>query len=288
MIKWIVTVLVLLAWPVWADSLTVELGYRYYVIDLPAQPANAPIFLALHGGGGSPAQFSRDSALSAGANATGYAVIYPAGVGRFRLLTWNAGYCCSYAQKTGSDDAGFLAAVIADASTRFGLNGDRVYLTGKSNGAIMAETFAALHPDHIRAVAAVSGTMDVRNVAPQRAVPLLIIHGTADRHVQYNGGAGPDALVDTNFAPVDAVIAALEAVNAPLVYSMKTIDPVDDGMSVQQTDYTDDKGSVQIRLLAVQGGGHVWPGGGRLIRYGQSTKDINANDQILQFFALHP
>ena len=288
MLKWVVTGLVLLAWPVWADSQTVNLGDRYYVIDLPAKAANAPMILALHGGGGSPAQFARDSGLSADASAAGYAVIYPAGVGRLRLLTWNGGYCCGYAHKSGSDDQGFLAAVIADAGTRFGLNGNRVYLTGMSNGAIMAETFAALHPGYIRAVAAVSGTMDVRSVAPKQAVPLLIIHGTADSHVQYRGGAGPDALVDTDFASVDAVIAAFVAVNAPMVASARLIDKVNDGTRVQQTDYTDAKGRVQIRLLAVQGGGHVWPGGARLKRRDENTKDIRANDEILRFFALHP
>ena len=287
MIKWLITGLVLLAWPVWADSQTVALGDRSYVIDLPAQPANAPVILALHGGGGSPAQFARSSGFSAGATAAGYAVIYPAGVGRTRLLTWNAGYCCGYAQKTGSDDQGFLSAVIADASARFGLNGERIYLTGMSNGAMMAETFAALHPDHIRAVAAVSGTMDAKNVFPKRAVPLLIIHGTADSHVQYQGGAGPDAKVDTNFASVDAVIAAFMAINAPLVPSKHLIDPAKDGMSVQRTDYTDDTGQVQIRLLSVQGGGHVWPGGAGRKRKDEKTKDISANDQILEFFALH-
>lgn len=37
-------------------------------------------------------------------------------------------------------------AVAADAAARFGLNGDKLFVTGMSNGSIMAETYAALRP----------------------------------------------------------------------------------------------------------------------------------------------
>lgn len=68
-------------------------GDRYYVIELPAQAANAPMILALHGGGGNPDQFARNTGVSKPALAQGHAVIYPAGsaLGRVGFLTWNGG-----------------------------------------------------------------------------------------------------------------------------------------------------------------------------------------------------
>ena len=290
MLKWIVTCLVVLAWPVWADSQTVKLGDRSYVVDLPARATNAPIILVLHGGGGNPAQFAANSGFSRPANAKGYAVIYPAGSarGRLGLLTWNGGYCCGFAAKARVDDVGFLDTVIADAVGRFGLNGDRVYLTGMSNGSLMAERYAALRAGHVQAVAGVSGTMDVRATSIGGPVPLLHIHGTADPMVPYAGGVGQDSLTKTNWASVDQLIGAfVRAAGEPLTASTWVIDPAEDGMSVTKTDYTDAKGRVMVRLMTVQGGGHAWAGSKRSTKQG-GTADIDANTEVLRFFALHP
>ena len=255
---------------------------REYLIDLPANRANAPLIVALHGGGGNPQQFSRASGLSRPANRLGYAVIYPKGSGR-RLLTWNGGYCCGPAARERVDDIGFLDAVIADAADRFGLNPARVFLTGMSNGAILAEAYAAARPDAVRAVAGVAGTLDLAQYPPQRAVPLLHIHGTADTHVPYDGGPGSKGLTTTRFTPVNDVIAAFYALNGHLVRTDRKIDKVDDGMSVAATTWSAG-GHPVIRLLTVEGGGHVWPGGRRAQRQDNATGDIDATTEILRFF----
>ncbi len=207
---WALILTALMAWPARAEMQRVDLGERFYLIDLPDQPQGAPLILALHGGGGTPAQFARSSGLGAGATAQGFAVVFPSGSGRGgeRLLTWNGGYCCGYAARQGVDDVAFLKEVIDDAAARFGLDGGRVFLTGMSNGAILAETFAARQPDRVAAVAGVAGTMDTATTRPRGAVPLLVIHGTADAMVPYGGGRGEDSLTQTGFASVDSVVAA--------------------------------------------------------------------------------
>jgi polyhydroxybutyrate depolymerase len=272
-----------LAAPSFAAPQEVNLGDRRYLIDLPDHPSGAMI-LALHGGGGNPSQFAQASGFSEPALAAGYAVIYPAGSGRTRLLTWNAGYCCAYAQRHHVDDIEFLDQVIADASTRFGLNKDRVYLTGMSNGSMMAETYAVQRADRVKAVAGVSGTIDLATT-PAAAVPLLHIHGTADTHVPYLGGQGEDSLVDTRFTATPDEIAAFVQVFGALQKTETLINPTDDGMQVIQADYRDAKG-VQVRLMTIEGGAHAWPGG--TSRRKVSTTDISANTEVLQFFALHP
>ena len=104
-----------------ASAETVQLGDRYYQIELPANPRGAPLILALHGGGGNPDQFASASGLGRDAVKAGYAVAFPAGTGRRadRLLTWNGGYCCGAAARSQVDDAGFLKQVITDAANRF-------------------------------------------------------------------------------------------------------------------------------------------------------------------------
>ena len=282
--------LILLAIPAFAEPQKVRLGDRFYLIDLPANTKAAPIILALHGGGGNPGQLSSASGLGPAAILQGYAVIFPAGTGRRddRLLTWNAGYCCAYAARSEVDDVAFLTSVIQDATARFGLDGNRVYLTGMSNGAMMSELYAAKLPEHVKAVAAISGTMDVGHTRVRGPVPLLVIHGTADPMVPYEGGKGDSSLTQTDYASVDAVIKAFSAPwPGTLTTATRQIDTQDDGTSVNVTDYSTN-GRVVLRLETVEGGGHHWPGGRKARLTSGKTEEITANAELLRFFALYP
>lgn len=279
-----ILIALLLSQPLSAE--TVRLGDRWYRIDLPANPKGAPLILALHGGGGDPDQFAKASGFARDATRAGFAVAFPAGSGRRgeRLLTWNGGYCCGYAAREGVDDTGFLKQVIEDAATRFGTDGTGVYLTGMSNGSILSETFAARNPGLVRAVAGVSGTMDTSRIRVQGKVPALIIHGTADPMVPYDGGVGDSSLTRTDFASVDSVVQAFLAPwGGVLAKTPRTIDSKDDGTSVIVTDYQK-RGRVVLRLMTVEGGAHHWPGGRKARLHEGKTQEIDANTEILRFF----
>jgi polyhydroxybutyrate depolymerase len=269
---------------------TVRLGDRWYEIELPANAKGAPLILALHGGGGDPDQFAKASGLARVATRAGFAVAFPAGTGRRgeRLLTWNGGYCCGSAARRGVDDIGFLKKVIEDAASRFGVDGSRVYLTGMSNGSIMSETFAAKNPGLVRAVAGISGTMDTGSTSVQEKVPALIIHGTADTMVPYEGGQGETSLTRTNFASVDSVVQAFLAPwGGVLAETSREINRKDDGTSVIVTDYQKG-GQVVLRLMTVEGGAHHWPGGRKARLKEGKTQEIDANTEILRFFKANP
>ncbi len=275
-----------LALPAMAE--TIRLGDRWYEIVLPRAPKGAPLILALHGGGGDPDQFASASGLGAAATAAGYAVAFPAGSGRRgeRLLTWNGGYCCGYAQRTRVDDIGFLKAVIRDARDRFGLS-DRVFVTGMSNGSILSETFAAQNPDLVRAVAGVAGTMDTGSYRVKAPVPLLIIHGTADTMVPYAGGQGDTSLTRTDFASVASVVSAFLAPwGGGLSQTSREINRKPDGTTVIVTDYRKGDRPV-LRLMTVESGAHHWPGGRKARLKEGKTQEIDANTEILRFFDLY-
>lgn len=260
---------------------------RSYVIALPPDHRGAPLILALHGGGGSARQFASDSGLTARAVAAGFAVAYPEGTGR-RLLTWNAETCCGPAQAQGVDDSAFLIAVAEDAARGFGVAGDRVFLTGMSNGAMLAQLHALRHPDRVAAVASVAGLAEVRRFPARGAVPLLHIHGTADTRVPYDGGPGEGiATADQDFPPVDRVMAAFRLPQGLLREGRSTlIDPADDGMQVRRDVWEDRAGIPRVVLMTVIGGGHDWPGGRRSDRRG-ATRDIDAATEAVAFFQTH-
>ncbi|GHC44195.1 alpha/beta hydrolase family esterase [Neogemmobacter tilapiae] len=269
-----------------ADRQEIRLGDRAYVIDLPARAVGAPLILVLHGGGGSPAQIARNSGFSLPANKAGYAVIYPEGSGRIK--TWNGGYCCGFAQRNKVDDIAFLDLAIKDAGKRFKLNTDRLYLTGMSNGSLMVEAYAASKPRRVKAVAGVSGTLDIASFPVRGQVALLHIHGTADTQVPYAGGLPTDGFTDTHFSAVTEVVDAfVQRWGTGLMRTSRTLDRFDDGTKVTIENWTQ-KGRVVVRLITVENGGHVWPGGRRAGRQGGQTQEISANDEILRFFAQFP
>jgi polyhydroxybutyrate depolymerase len=267
----------------------VRLGDRWYDIALPPNPKGAPLILALHGGGGDPDQFASSSGLARAANKAGFAVAFPAGSGRRgdRLLTWNSGYCCGYAARQNIDDIAFMAEVIKDATNRFGVAGEEVYLTGMSNGSMMVEAFAARYPSQVRAVAGVAGTMDLGSYRVTGRVPLLIIHGTADENVPYDGGVGSKSLSRGDYASVASVVRAfLRPWGSGVTETSIKIDRRDDATSVVVTDYQKE-GAIVLRLITVEGGAHHWPGGRKRRMTEGKTEEIDANTEILRFFALY-
>lgn len=251
---------------------------RFYLFARPAGQGAVPLIVALHGGGGNPEQFERVSHIAEKALAAGFAVALPAGTpGRMgRLRTWNAGYCCATAQRQAVDDVAFLDAVIADAQGR-GASGP-VFLTGMSNGAMMAQTYAARRSGRVAGVASVSGTMDAAHLNLSAPVPLLHIHGTADPMVPFGGGPGDSSLTQTDFSPVEAVLQRFRAPFGPLVAETTASDPAQDGVSLQTTVWRGD-GQPRVTLIKVIGGGHEWPGGRR-----SEIADLDAGDAAIAFF----
>lgn len=179
-------------------TFTLEHGgrQRRYMVHIPRNLRRGPasLVIALHGGGGHGKQFKEANGLDAVADAQGFIVAYPDGTGRMgnRLLTWNAGvHCCGYAREQNVDDVGFLARVIGDIGERTPIDAGRVYMTGHSNGAIMAYRFAAERADLVTAIVPVAGAMDVERFAPVRDVAVLHIHSVDDPRALYAGGMGP-------------------------------------------------------------------------------------------------
>ena len=259
---------------------------RSYSIIVPDDEPNPPLILALHGGGGNGAWMEKVSGLTPKALAAGFAIAYPDGSGRRDLLTWNAGYCCAYAANNRIDDIGFLSRVIEDAVSRYGIDRRNIFVTGMSNGGMMAELFAASQPGKARAVASVAGPFDVRHTPIRRSVPLMHIHGTKDDMVPYQGGRGKFQVTGAAYAPVEELISTwVASFGRGLTTTTETIDPVRDRTKVIKTSYWDGSKPV-VLFYKVEGGSHSWPGSARAGRRG-ITKDIDASDEIIRFFDIH-
>jgi polyhydroxybutyrate depolymerase len=153
-----------------------------------------PVMVALHGGGGNANQFKKEIKLDKLADKEHFIAVYPNGTGPYKekFLTWNAGeHCCGWASDNNIDDVGFLSAVLDDLEHKTKVDGKRIYVTGHSNGAIMAYRFAAEQAERVAAVVPVAGALDLPVINPVKPVPLLHIHSQDDPRALYTGGLGP-------------------------------------------------------------------------------------------------
>jgi polyhydroxybutyrate depolymerase len=91
--------------------------------------------------------------------------------------------------RAGVDDVAFINSVIDDVSGQDAVDPGRVYATGISNGAFMAQRLGCDLADRIVAIAPVAGTLGAGvSCQPDQPVSVLEMHGTSDPLVPYAGG----------------------------------------------------------------------------------------------------
>lgn len=239
---------------------------RRYRIALPRCSLSLPLqrlVVVLHAGGSDARAMASHSKLDGLAADGKTGVVYPQGSSRVPgLKTWNAGHCCGNAMLRQVDDAGYVRALMASLRDQHALTPDAVYLTGMSNGAMLAYRIAAETPDVLAGVVGVSGTATTMPDASAKRLRILHVHGSEDQHIPWSGGTGQHTLSGTEHASVSDTLQ-------PWINVLQASQPVEvvrhpewDDRKVQVTSYRyrDAEQVVRVELIGIQGGGHVWPG----------------------------
>jgi polyhydroxybutyrate depolymerase len=265
-----------------AHVISVDGATRSYLVYRPAAlPAAAPLVVMLHGGFGTASQAEKSYHWDAEADSGHFLVAYPDGLNR----AWNAGGgCCGTPGRDGTDDIGFITAMVSAIARAVPVNQDRVYATGISNGGIMAydlachtTVFAAIGPDSATELGGCPGP------AP---VSVIAIHGTADKNIPYDGGGG-DGIAHIDGPAVPAVNASWRRADgcaAPAVSTAATV----------TTSVATCPGGRAVELITIAGAGHQWPGAvpnliaQRLLHTDPPSTALNATQVIWAFFAAHP
>lgn len=267
---------------------------RHALVQVPAsldRSRPAPLLLAFHGGGGHAAFMADDEryGLVSLAERRGWIVVFPNGFSRLpggRLATWNAGGCCGPARDRGVDDVGFSRALVAAVGERLNIDRSRVFATGMSNGGMMALRLACDAADLVRAVAAVAGTEASAGCAPSRAVSVLQIHARDDGHVQYAGGAGPDAV--RNRASIMDYVSVPETVERwrTRLACRQEPEPWLARAGARCERYAGCRDGALLQSCVTDAGGHSWPGAG-VVRRGKpaASQALDANEVMAAFFS---
>lgn len=227
---------------------------RTFVLHVPPGLTNpAGLVISLHGSGQNGAQQAGATNFNAVANQFGFVVAYPDGID----LSWADGRGASVPDRQGVDDVGFLAALIERLSRDFAVPPGRAFVTGMSAGGFMATRLACDRADLVTAVVPVAGTLGAGvPCAPSRPVSMMLIHGTGDTVVPFDGGpmvgrGGPSDIVSApalaeRFRQIDGCPGPFTELTA--------------GGPVQRMAAAGCAGGTEVALVRIDGGGHVWPG----------------------------
>lgn len=282
------------AWAAEPDAITSRLA-RHYNVYVPASydPAEPmPLVTVLHGrpGNGTGMAFITDMHLVA--ESQGFIVVYPDAINN----EWNYVKDVPIFPSVLHDDSQFLASIVHDVAQNLNVDQSRAYLTGFSNGGFMTQRAACDVYDTYAAFAAVGATAFwgmSEECAASPPVPLLMMHGTADISIPWNGVSRPlgGRLVYVA-TPMPATLEFWVMHNQcdTDFQDLEVLPQLGDSPETQVAIFSmtacADRGA--FVFYSVEGGGHNWPGvPGRISEQiaGNVNLDINAGEVIWEFFS---
>lgn len=283
--------------PLLPNSIEHDAIQRQYHVRLPSgnRPTEpVPLVLVLHGGGGRPDNFDflmTNNTLSKAADARSMMLVFPTGINK----QWNDGRREIFRGEPSYDDVGFIDAVISAVVSEHNIDESRIYVTGISNGGHMSFRLGMELAEKIAAIAPVTAQVSksIANKTPADAISVMLVNGTDDPLVPYDGGAIKLSKIGRSRGEVlsSDQSAALFARHNGCNQTANTITLPDsnraDGTQVRVHSYNACNDQVTVKLVEVVGGGHTWPGGRQYLRerrIGRVSKDINASELILDFF----
>ena len=149
---------------------------------------------------------------------------------------------------------------------------------------MMAYEVACALADRFAAIAVVAGEMTaLERCRPARPMSVLVIHGSADRNLPFDGGPGAKAFA------VHDVRSVASAIDFWRRHDGCADTPrVEQSGALQRTSYLSCAAGSGVELIAIDGGGHSWPGGDRLARFlDPPSPALDATAEIWRFFARH-
>jgi polyhydroxybutyrate depolymerase len=283
---------------------------RHYRLHVPPAALGGkplPLVLNLHGATQNAMLQELTSSMDTSADRNGYLVAYPDGTRISKVLTpdpiakqaqygWNAGRCCGLPVTRRVDDVGFLLKMISDIASRTPVDLRRVYVTGMSNGGMMAYAMAAEASNHVAAVSSVSGQVELPTIHPTRSVPTMEFHSVDDPIALWNGVPNPDPRLRLSVVEGVNQWVRADGCNAHAHQSATIVgapDSVSAGETATKVTFTHCRSGSEVVLWRFTGSGHVWPGSALntgpasswvLDGVGRGIVLVDANDTMWQFF----
>jgi polyhydroxybutyrate depolymerase len=197
-----------------------------------------------------------------------------------------------------ADDIAFFNQMLDKLSTEYSVDATRIYATGVSDGGFMDVRLGCAMADRITAIAPVGAEMPKKlSCLPSRPMPVLMINGTDDPVVKYDGGHYKGA-GDEGESRGEG-LATLSAEDTAKYWAKldncgtkpertKISAKAKGGMNTEVSTFEGCQQSAQVALYSVKGGGNTWPGGEQYMpekSVGKTSNDFSADEVIWSFFA---
>lgn len=260
--------------------------FRVYVPAIYSGQTPRPLVFQFHGEPGSSIGFEGFTRFKNVADTADFILVTPDGTVDPGFPQygpgWNTYFCCRTV-----NDVLFVSDMIDLLQSQYNVDSTRVYGTGFSNGGMMVYELACKLSNKIAAIASVAGSMinsRLETCDPDRAMPVLEIHGTNDPVIPYIGKING---IDT-FPNIDSILRYWVVQNmctsvAEMVDLPNTNNS--DGSTVISVSYPNctSCGAVELLKIIGIGAGHSWPG----LPTSTTNQDIIADQEIWRFFLKH-
>ncbi len=231
-------------------------------------PTNTyPLLVVLHGRGADGRTQAGYFQLFPLVDVKQFIMIYPDG-GTFDSSgerVWNGAVCCTEPDDP-IDDVGYLSDLIDEAKQTYNVDAGRVYLMGHSNGGFMSFRMACEASTELTALLSLAGsTWDDESLCQPGTPPVsvLVVHGTADDTVLYEGGIF-ESMDESERYPGAVELSERSAATAgcdpETTTDFGTVDlvPMLEGEETERTGYDGgcDEG-LEVELWTVRDGSHI-------------------------------
>lgn len=284
-----------------ADTIDVNGVKRSYTVQLPAKKP-APMVVVLHGKTQRGADMITRTAWPLIAKRDGFAVVYPDGLNNSWADARPEERRAGRGPPEGTDDVAFIAKLVEKLVADGTADAKRVYVTGISNGGAMAMTLVCARADLFAAGASVIMNLTDESAAachPSRSLPMLMMNGTVDPLIPYEGGRGSSYFAADGFWSTTKTMAFWRSINGcdasdAAVTDLPDKNPADQSTVTRISSHC--SAGHDVVLYRVNNGGHRMPGlfpdahfpklaAGLL---GPQNGDIDGADTIWAFFSQFP
>jgi polyhydroxybutyrate depolymerase len=293
----------LIGWLAQARAETIDINgtTRTFIAQLPAkQPA--PLVVVLHGNTQTGTDMAARTSWPSVAKREQFAVVFPDGLNRSWADLRPEDKRGGRLPPEGTDDVAFIVKLIGKYVTSGIVDPRRVYVTGLSNGGAMTNTLVCERADLFAAAASVIMNLTDETAEachPSRPMPMLIMNGTADPLVPYEGGRGTSRFAMEGFWSTDKTVQFWRQIDGCEDKDASSVDLADrdpnDESTVTRITSTCPAGR-DVLLYRINDGGHRMPASfpdtkfSRLVTYvfGPQNHDIDAAETIWDFFKRFP
>ncbi len=271
------------------DEIIVDKLKRRYLVHLPVgyskmKDKKLPIIIYYHGGGGKPTSSLLETKLGLLANREKCIVVFPKGYKK----SWADARDRTVASKAGINDVKFTEKMIQGLCKKHTIDTNRIFIAGISNGGFMVQTLVHELPGIFAGMASVIASLPVnleKREVKHTPVPVLIIAGTDDPIIPYEGGEVKSRAGGSILGMEESVKYWRDVNGCQPDSKIEHIPDIEnDGTSVTKYTYIDNNGKEHVVFYKINGGGHQYPDGLTIPFGGKKTKNINGSLAIWEFF----